>query len=63
VVARGPLQSHSEGVVLFVYSFSVLISLAAAEWHWIVAQNTRWKCEGIPSKPRIGLLEASDFQL
>ena len=63
VVARCPLQSHSEEVAFFVYSFSVLISLAAGEWHSIVTQNARCKCEGIPLKPRIGLLEASDFQL
>jgi len=50
VVARGPLQSHSEEVAFFVYSFSLLISLANAEWHWIVTQNAWCKCEGISPK-------------
>jgi hypothetical protein len=36
VVTSGPLQSHSEEVAFFVYSLSVLISLAIAEWYWIV---------------------------
>jgi hypothetical protein len=44
VVARGPLQSHSEEVAFFVDRFSVFISLATAEWHWIVTQNARCKC-------------------
>jgi hypothetical protein len=35
LVARGPLQSHSEEVAFLVYSFSVLISLAGVERNWL----------------------------
>ena len=44
-----------------MYSFSILISLAAVEWHRLVTQNAWCKLEGIRHKLRTGLLEASDF--